>query len=281
MALGESTPSLVRLTALSNGAGGRVAPALFAEIMRHVNQHAQLLPIPSQIMVGGKSRDEAVVWKLNEHQALVATTEFFTPIVDDPFDFGQIAAAHALSNIYAIGARPLFALAIVGMPVDVLPPEVIANILHGGESMCAKAGIHIAAGHSIDSAEPIYGLTVLGMANPAKVRARHDAQPGDVLLLAKAVGSGIYAAALRKGKLDVERYAELVANTTQLNSAEAALAEHGASRGDGGRFWTGASRADPRNLPQLRTIGWRHNERDTAAQAGAQHGPGGIYDRCV
>ena len=177
-----------------------------------------------QLMVGIETADDAAVYRLNETQALIATTDFFMPIVDNPFDFGRIAATNALSDVYAMGGTPILALAIVGMPINVLPRQVIADILRGGESVCADAGIPIAGGHSIDSVEPIYGLVALGLVHPDQVRRNADAREGDVLILGKPLGVGIYSAALKKGLLDDALYGEMIASTTLLNRAGPDLA---------------------------------------------------------
>ena len=177
-----------------------------------------------QLMVGIETADDAAVYRLNDSQALIATTDFFMPIVDNPFDFGRIAATNALSDVYAMGGTPILALAIVGMPINVLPRQVIADILRGGESVCADAGIPIAGGHSIDSVEPIYGLVALGLVHPDQVRRNADAREGDVLILGKPLGVGIYSAALKKGLLDDALYGEMIASTTLLNRAGPDLA---------------------------------------------------------
>jgi selenide,water dikinase len=181
--------------------------------------------MPSELLVGTETADDAAVYKLNEHQALVATTDFFTPIVDDPYDFGRIAATNAISDIYAMGARPIMALAVVGMPLDKLPLEIVGRILAGGESVCAAAGIPIAGGHSIDVVEPIYGLVALGLVHPAKVKRNSEARAGDVLILGKPLGVGILSAALKKGELSAEGYAEMLHHTTRLNTPGARLAD--------------------------------------------------------
>ncbi len=175
-------------------------------------------------MVGIETADDAAVYRLNDQQALIATTDFFMPIVDDPFDFGRIAATNALSDVYAMGGSPIMALAIVGMPINVLPHHVIAEILRGGQSICAEAGIPIAGGHSIDSVEPIYGLVALGLAHPDRIRRNADAQAGDVLVLGKPLGVGIYSAALKKGLLDDVGYQAMIRSTTLLNRAGPELA---------------------------------------------------------
>jgi selenide, water dikinase len=204
-----------RLTQFSHGGGCgcKVAPAALRDII------AKSVPglLPANLLVGTETADDAAVYQINERQAIVATTDFFMPIVDDPFDFGAIAAANALSDIYAMGATPLFALALVGMPVNQLPVATIRKILEGGESICAKAGIPVAGGHTIDSVEPIYGLVAIGIVDPTRVKRNRGALPGDVLVLSKPLGVGIYSAALKKGHLDPDRYAEMIATTTKLN----------------------------------------------------------------
>ena len=178
----------------------------------------------ANLMVGTETSDDAAVWRLNDQQALVATTDFFMPVVDDPFDFGRIAATNALSDVYAMGATPIFALALVGMPVGKLSTETIGRILAGGASVCAAAGIPVAGGHSIDSVEPIYGLVALGLVHPDQVLTNRGARAGDVLILTKALGVGVLSAALKQERLETEGYAALIASTTQLNAVGAALA---------------------------------------------------------
>jgi selenide,water dikinase len=176
-------------------------------------------------MVGIETADDAAVYKLNDEQALIATTDFFMPIVDDPYDFGRIAATNAISDVYAMGGTPIMALALVGMPINKLPIETIGLIIKGGESICAEAGIPIAGGHTIDSVEPIYGLVVLGLIHPSKVKRNADARAGDVLVLGKPLGVGVLSAALKKGKLDDDGYKAMIANTTKLNKPGKALSE--------------------------------------------------------
>jgi selenide, water dikinase len=174
--------------------------------------------LPKELLVGIESSDDAAVYQLNDEQALVATTDFFTPIVDDPFDFGRIAATNAISDIYAMGGRPIMALALVGMPVDKLPIEVIQQVLAGGESVCAAAGIPIAGGHSIDALEPIYGLVALGLVHPKKVKRNDRARAGDVLILGKPLGVGVMSGAIKSGKLSPEGYRTMIHWTTKLNT---------------------------------------------------------------
>lgn len=219
----DSATAAIRLTAFAHGGGCgcKIAPGLLSEILAR----APAGLIPSQLMVGTETRDDAAVYRLNDTQALVATTDFFTPIVDDPFDFGRIAATNALSDVYAMGAQPIMALALVGMPIAQLSPQIIAQVLQGGASVCQQAGIPIAGGHSIDVLEPIYGLVALGLIHPDKVRRNADARAGDVLILAKPLGIGILSAALKKGRLDAAGYAQMLHHTTQLNCVGIALAE--------------------------------------------------------
>ncbi|MCQ0969456.1 selenide, water dikinase SelD (plasmid) [Paracoccus sp. TK19116] len=204
-----------RLTSLSHGGGCgcKIAPAVLSKILAGTSA----MPVPPELLVGIESADDAAVYKLNDKQALVATTDFFMPIVDDPYDFGRIAATNAISDVYAMGGTPIMALAIVGMPVNVLSPETIGLILEGGKSVCADAGIPVAGGHTIDSVEPIYGLVAMGLVDPALIRKNSGAQEGDVLILGKPLGVGILSAALKKGQLDADGYRLMMDTTTRLN----------------------------------------------------------------
>jgi selenide, water dikinase len=204
-----------RLTSLSHGGGCgcKIAPGVLAELLKGslpTRHYADLL-------VGNDTSDDAAVYRLNDDQAVVATTDFFMPIVDDPFDFGCIAATNALADIYAMGGRPLLALAIVGMPINTLSHQTIRDILRGGETVCERAGIPIAGGHSIDSVEPIYGLAVTGVVDPKKVKRNSSAHSGDFLILGKPLGVGIFSAAFKKGVLDDAGYRAMLETTTQLN----------------------------------------------------------------
>jgi selenide, water dikinase len=221
--MSASSTSPIRLTAFSHGGGCgcKIAPGVLSSILKSSAPGF----LPPQLMVGIETADDAAVWRLNDQQALIATTDFFMPIVDDPFDFGRIAAANAISDVYAMGGTPIMALAIVAMPIAQLPVEVIGRVLAGGNAVCAEAGIPIAGGHTIDSVEPIYGLVVLGLVHPDRVRRNADARPGDVLILGKPLGVGVLSAALKKGALDDAGYARLIATTTRLNRPGARLAE--------------------------------------------------------
>ena len=212
-----NAPTLPRLSSLSHGGGCgcKIAPGVLAEIL--TNSGAQGI-VPPQLLVGIETSDDAAVYQLNDEQALVATTDFFMPIVDDPFEFGRIAATNAISDVYAMGGKPILALALVGMPINVLPPETIGRILAGGQAVCTAAGIPIAGGHTIDSVEPIYGLVALGLVHPKCIKRNADATPGDLLVLGKPIGVGVLSAALKKDKLGEAGYAEMIANTTKLNT---------------------------------------------------------------
>ena len=175
-------------------------------------------PLPPQLMVGIDTADDAAVYQLNDQQALIATTDFFMPIVDDPFDFGRIAATNAISDVYAMGGKPILALALVGMPINVLSTHTIGRILEGGHSVCQAAGIPIAGGHTIDSVEPIYGLVALGLAHPSHIKRNASARAGDVLVLGKPIGVGVMSAALKKEQLSAAGYAQMIDSTTRLNT---------------------------------------------------------------
>jgi len=223
MSTAPEQPANIKLTSFSHGGGCgcKIAPGVLAEILK--NSHG--FPVPKQLLVGIETADDAAVYQLNDEQALIATTDFFMPIVDDPFDFGRIAATNAISDVYAMGGTPIMALALVGMPIDKLPLETIGQIIRGGESICAEAGIPIAGGHTIDSVEPIYGLVVLGLIHPSKVKRNADARAGDVLILGKPLGVGVLSAALKKDRLDADGYAAMIANTTKLNKPGKALSD--------------------------------------------------------
>ena len=217
------TNSRPRLTEMAHGGGCgcKLAPAVLQDILRKMP-----IPVPCpDLLVGTETSDDAAVYRLNDTQAVIVTTDFFTPIVDEPRDFGRIAATNALSDVYAMGGRPLFALALVGMPVSTMPIETAQDILAGGASICAEAGIPIVGGHSIDTPEPIYGLVAVGLVHPDKVLKNAGAQAGDALVLTKALGVGIFSAAMKKGELDDAGYAAMVASTTKLNSIGPELAD--------------------------------------------------------
>ena len=213
----------IRLTALAHGGGCgcKLSPAMLRDILAGMPACGPF----ADLLVGTETGDDAAVFRLNNTQALVATTDFFMPIVDDPYDFGRIAATNALSDVYAMGGAPIMALAIVGMPLGKVGIESIRNILAGGAAVCASAGIPVAGGHSVDSAEPIYGLVALGLVHPDRLLRNSTARPGDRLILTKGLGIGVYGAALKQGRLDAAGYAAMIASATQLNRVGARLPE--------------------------------------------------------
>ena len=216
-----------RLTALAHGGGCgcKLSPAVLHELLAAMPK----MPTFPDLLVGTETGDDAAVYRISENQAVIATTDFFMPIVDDARDFGRIAAANALSDVYAMGGRPIMALAILGMPLGKIAPETVSAILAGGASICAEAGIPVAGGHSIDAPEPIYGLAVIGLVHPDRIMRNSGAKAGDVLILTKPLGVGVLSAALKSGGMDAaaERvaYAALVGSATRLNAVGAELAE--------------------------------------------------------
>lgn len=217
---GQDEPPLTSLSH-GGGCGCKIAPAVLSRILAQT----PAFPAPADLLVGNETADDAAVYRLNDRQALVATTDFFMPIVDDPRDFGRIAATNAISDVYAMGGRPIMALALVGMPVDRLSPETIGAILAGGAEICAAAGIPVAGGHTIDLVEAIYGLVALGLVDPSQIRSNAGARAGDVLVLGKPIGVGILSAALKKGALDDAGYARMIDTTTRLNTPGPDLAQ--------------------------------------------------------
>ena len=219
----------VRLTDLAHGGGCgcKLAPAVLQQLLADQPQAAAY----AQLLVGTETGDDAAVWQIDDRQCVIATTDFFMPMVDDPRDFGRIAAANALSDIYAMGGRPIMALAILGMPLGKLPVETVRAILQGGASICAEAGIPVAGGHSIDAPEPIYGLAVIGLCSPGDIRRNSGARAGDALILTKGIGVGIYSAAFKKRALPDGAYAEMIASTTLLNRIGPTLAQDEAVHG--------------------------------------------------
>jgi selenide,water dikinase len=212
----------VRLSTLAHGGGCgcKLAPAVLQELLAGQPATAAY----KELLVGSDTADDAAVWQLDANTCIIATTDFFMPMVDDPFDFGRIAATNAISDVYAMGGKPILALAILGMPVDKVSTDTVREILKGGASVCASAGIPVAGGHSIDCPEPVYGLAVIGTCRPEHVRRNADAKAGDALILTKPIGVGIYSAAIKKGELSPAGYTEMVATTTLLNRIGGELA---------------------------------------------------------
>ena len=205
-----------RLTSLAHGGGCgcKIAPGVLSEILKS----SPIRMLPPALLAGTDNNEDAAVYQINDSQAIVATTDFFMPIVDDPFEFGRIAATNAISDVYAMGAQPLFALALLGMPINVMPLEMIQKITQGGESVCAQANIPIAGGHSIDTVEPIYGLVVIGLVDPAHLKRNNSAVVGDSIILGKPLGVGVLSAALKSGNLPQAGYEKMIRYTTQLNT---------------------------------------------------------------
>jgi selenide, water dikinase len=214
---------IVRLTSLAHGGGCgcKLAPSVLQQLL--ADQPAAQ-PY-RQLLVGTETGDDAAVWEVDENTCIIATTDFFMPMVDDPFDFGRIAATNAISDVYAMGGKPIMALAILGMPVDKMPPDMVREILRGGSAVCADAGIPVAGGHSIDCPEPVYGLAVIGIAPKKNIRRNADAKPSDTIILTKAIGVGVYSAAIKKDALPHGGYSEMLATTTLLNRVGAELAK--------------------------------------------------------
>ena len=214
--------SSIRLTSLSHGGGCgcKLAPAVLEKIIAGTVGGLT----PPDLLVGVETSDDAAVYRINDTQAIVATTDFFMPIVDDPFDFGAIAATNAISDVYAMGGTPLFALALVGMPIDKLPVETIRRILEGGQSVCRRAGIPVAGGHSVDSVEAIYGLVAIGLVDPRHLKRNATARPGDRIVLGKALGVGVYSAAHKAEQLGEVQYRVFIESTTKLNTPGPRLA---------------------------------------------------------
>ena len=214
---------IIRLTSLAHGGGCgcKLAPSVLQQLLAD----QPLVQPYRELLVGTETGDDAAVWQLDEETCIIATTDFFMPMVDDPFDFGRVAATNAISDVYAMGGRPIMALAILGMPVDKVPAAMVREILKGGARVCASAGIPVAGGHSINSPEPIYGLAVIGIGRPQDIRRNTGVKPGDTLILTKALGVGIYSAAFKKGALSPAAYAEMVSSMTLLNRIGADLAK--------------------------------------------------------
>jgi selenide,water dikinase len=204
------------------GCGCKLSPAVLASLLADMPKTRPF----ERLLVGTETGDDAAVWQIDEKTCIVSTTDFFMPMVDDPRDFGRIAATNAISDVYAMGGKPIFALAILGMPVNKIAPDQVREILEGGREICAEAGIPVAGGHSIDTPEPIYGLAVTGLCALSELRRNCDAKEGDVLILTKPVGVGIYSAAFKKDALTPADYTAMVATMTTLNKIGADLAKN-------------------------------------------------------
>jgi selenide, water dikinase len=211
----------IKLTQYSHGAGCgcKIAPKVLDEILAG----SLAMPDNDRLIVGNHSRDDAAVYDLGNGQALISTTDFFMPIVDDPYEFGRIASANAISDVFAMGGKPILAIAILGWPINVLPPEIASKVIEGSRSICIEAGIPLAGGHSIDSPEPIFGLAVNGLVDVSKVKQNNTARVGDLLFLTKPLGVGILTTAEKKNKLVQQHQGVAAKQMMQLNSVGAAL----------------------------------------------------------
>jgi len=206
----------IRLTQYSHGAGCgcKIAPKVLDEILQHSKSVKS-----AKLLVGNDTKDDAAVYDIGNGQGLISTTDFFMPIVDDPFYFGRIAAANAISDVYAMGGKPIMALAVLGWPLNKLPATIAQRVIAGGSSACEEAGIPLAGGHSIDSPEPIFGLSVNGLVDLKNLKKNSTAQEGDILFLTKPIGVGIFSTALKRGQLKEEHYPILIDQLSALNSA--------------------------------------------------------------
>ena len=213
----------LRLTQYSHGSGCgcKIEPAVLEKILNGSGIQKEF----SSLIAGYETKDDAAVWDLGKDNYLLSTTDFFTPIVDDPFDFGRISAANALSDIYAMGGKPAFALAILGFPVSKLPVEVAQKIIAGAKSICEQAGIPIAGGHSIDIPEPVFGLVVNGFVEKKYLKKNNTAKEGDILFLTKPLGTGIMASAMKREKISEKDLSAAVEIMTRLNSIGEKLAK--------------------------------------------------------
>lgn len=205
----------VKLTSFSHGAGCgcKLAPAVLDSILSHSGKQM----LDPNLLVGNETKDDAAVYDLGDGTAIISTTDFFMPIVDDPIDFGHIAATNAISDIYAMGGTPLLAIAILGWPLGKIPPEVAGEVLAGGRKACAEAGINLAGGHSIDSPEPIFGLAVTGRARIEHLKHNSTAKNGDLLFLTKGLGVGMIATAQKKGIASSQHVEAAVKSMQSLN----------------------------------------------------------------
>jgi selenide,water dikinase len=212
----------IKLTQYSKGGGCgcKIAPAVLEQIVR--TNGTALFP---SLLVGNETADDAAVYQINDTEAIISTTDFFLPIVDDAFDFGRVAAANAISDVYAMGGTPLLAIAILGFPVEKLPVETAQQILEGGRSICQEAGIPLAGGHTIDSADPIFGLAVTGKAAVNHLKRNIGAEAGDQLFLTKAIGTGLLSTALKRGVLQEGHYEVLIQQLTTINKLGAQLGQ--------------------------------------------------------
>ncbi len=206
----------IKLTQYSkaSGCGCKIAPAVLEEILSGCKTNQ----VFSNLLVGNETKDDAAVYELNNETCIISTTDFFTPIVDNAFDFGAIAACNAISDVYAMGGKPLMAIAILGWPVDKIPTALAQQVIKGAQSICSKAGIALAGGHSVDTQEPLFGLAVTGSIEKKHIKRNNTINENDIIYITKPLGIGILSTALKRGVLKVEDYTTLIEHTTALNS---------------------------------------------------------------
>lgn len=206
----------VKLTQFSkaSGCGCKIAPAILEEILNGCKQET----IFQNLLVGNETKDDAAVYELEDGNCIISTTDFFTPIVDNAFDFGKISASNAISDVYAMGGKPLMAVAILGWPVDKIPADVAQQVIKGAQEICTKAGIPLAGGHSVDTQEPLFGLAVTGIAKKEHIKKNNTVKENDILYITKPLGIGVLSTALKRGLLHEEHYKLLLEQTTALNS---------------------------------------------------------------
>lgn len=206
----------IKLTQYSkaSGCGCKIAPTVLEEILKGCKQD----PTFSNLLVGNETKDDAAVYEIEDGNCIISTTDFFTPIVDDAFDFGSIAACNAISDVYAMGGKPLMAIAILGWPVDKIPAAIAQQVIKGAQAICSKAGIPLAGGHSVDTQEPIFGLAVTGLVKKENLKQNHTLKENDILYITKPLGIGVLSTALKRGLLSEEDYKLLLNTTTTLNT---------------------------------------------------------------
>lgn len=205
----------IKLTQFSkaSGCGCKIAPAILEEILNGCKSDLTY----KNLLIGNDTKDDAAVYEIDEHNCIISTTDFFTPIVDDAFDFGKIAACNAISDVYAMGGKPLMAVAILGWPVDKIPTSIAQQVIKGAQHICALAGIPLAGGHSVDTQEPLFGLAVTGLVKKEHIKQNNTVKENDVLFLTKPLGIGILSTALKRGLLNTNDYSLLLNETTSLN----------------------------------------------------------------
>jgi selenide,water dikinase len=219
----QNTPTRLTEWSEGSGCGCKIAPAILDQILGASGSFFQSDP---NLLVGNSHKDDAAVYQVSDDLAVINTVDFFTPIVDDPFDFGRIAAANAISDVYAMGGKPIFANAILSWPVEKIAPELAAKVLEGAKDICKKAGIELAGGHSIAAKDPIFGLSVNGIVHPRKIKTNRGAKAGDLLFLTKPLGIGVLATALKRQKIQEKDYISLLDTACKLNSVGTVLGNH-------------------------------------------------------